>query len=438
TDDWYLTKSWRQQVMSSTTGRAVIRNGLMAYSLFQDWGNSPTEYTSGDKQSLHNLTKLAFAATNATIPATAQLTEIERLLGLNSDETPIKWHFKVATGPTYTLFLDTRTRRQFDRMTSAPGLLQSSAMEEQIPSPESLQNPEAIFIVSPAPVLGMALFEEVVQSFKVKAASQDFEAWSFNNNTFEKFLDRIQAFKKVILLSGDVHYGFTMSMDYWKKKKAPSTGYSVSKIIQLVSSACKNETDMVPAPIFINARINQLQSEGLLPAKRLGWANKLAVSVTGDVTFSNRMRLKKEPVLLSPGPSWIDPPGSNANSISPEPDWAWQFDAIMDVRAETARPENIRMTVIADDSGYATNKKEFYEKVMERHIENSKKHVSRRFVWNNNLGLVKITKQASEYTVSHELWHFLSDDDEDADPKPYTVFVQSLAFAPEANIPLIP
>ncbi|MCH5600863.1 metallophosphoesterase family protein, partial [Niabella ginsengisoli] len=41
TDDWFITKRWNNQVLSKPFGRDIIRNGIMAYSVFQDWGNSP-------------------------------------------------------------------------------------------------------------------------------------------------------------------------------------------------------------------------------------------------------------------------------------------------------------------------------------------------------------------------------------------------------------
>jgi hypothetical protein len=439
TDDWFITKQWRQQVLAAPAGRAVVRNGLMAYSLFQDWGNVPSDYLSGDKKTLKDNIVAMFnpAATDFPDKTGGKVNATDGLLGLNNDDNPIKWHYSVQTGPTKTLFLDTRTRRQYDRQVSPPGLLKDDALTTQVPTPESLQNPEVIIIVSPAPVLGMSLFEEIIQPLNFQASksatSRDYEAWSFNAPVFEKFLDRIQAFKKVILLSGDVHYSGSFLMDYFKKKKSPATGFSKSKIVQLISSACKNETDMVPSPLFISGRVNQIQAAALFPAERLGWKDKLNVTVNGSKTFSNAMRLKKEPVLLSPGPSWFP-----ATTIAQEPDWAWSFDALRDNRPESERPLKIRMTIIDSDAELTTSPKTFYEKLMDRHIENSKKNVSRRFVWNNNLGMINLKKVGNEIVVEHELWHFLDDDGKDAEPQPYTVYKVNMAFAPDSARPTIP
>ena len=41
TDDWNLTREWREAVATSPTGRRLVANALAAYWLFQGWGNDP-------------------------------------------------------------------------------------------------------------------------------------------------------------------------------------------------------------------------------------------------------------------------------------------------------------------------------------------------------------------------------------------------------------
>src|SRR4029450_14059731 len=41
TDDWYLNPIWRDRVLTNPLGRTIIRNGMLAYALFQGWGNDP-------------------------------------------------------------------------------------------------------------------------------------------------------------------------------------------------------------------------------------------------------------------------------------------------------------------------------------------------------------------------------------------------------------
>ena len=44
TDDWNIGRAWRDQVYTSPLGRRIITNALVAYALFQDWGNDPLRY----------------------------------------------------------------------------------------------------------------------------------------------------------------------------------------------------------------------------------------------------------------------------------------------------------------------------------------------------------------------------------------------------------
>src|SRR5207245_287002 len=47
TDDWYLDGAWCHRVLASPLGRRGIRNGLLAYALFQAWGNTPEQIDEG-------------------------------------------------------------------------------------------------------------------------------------------------------------------------------------------------------------------------------------------------------------------------------------------------------------------------------------------------------------------------------------------------------
>ena len=41
TDDWNISRAWRDQVYTSPLGRRIVTGALAAYALFQDWGNDP-------------------------------------------------------------------------------------------------------------------------------------------------------------------------------------------------------------------------------------------------------------------------------------------------------------------------------------------------------------------------------------------------------------
>jgi hypothetical protein len=41
TDDWNLSGRWVENVNAKPLGRAILRNGLLSFALFQAWGNDP-------------------------------------------------------------------------------------------------------------------------------------------------------------------------------------------------------------------------------------------------------------------------------------------------------------------------------------------------------------------------------------------------------------
>src|SRR5947209_20289316 len=54
TDDWFLDRSWCQRVLASPLGRRIVRNGLLAYALFQAWGNTPQQFAEQSGMALLN------------------------------------------------------------------------------------------------------------------------------------------------------------------------------------------------------------------------------------------------------------------------------------------------------------------------------------------------------------------------------------------------
>jgi hypothetical protein len=45
TDDWYLTGRWTKRALGTRLGKNIIGNGLLAFALFQSWGNDPMAWS---------------------------------------------------------------------------------------------------------------------------------------------------------------------------------------------------------------------------------------------------------------------------------------------------------------------------------------------------------------------------------------------------------
>ncbi|HSF52779.1 MAG TPA: hypothetical protein VLA71_03455, partial [Algoriphagus sp.] len=246
TDDWAITKRWNNQVLSKPFGRDIIRNAMMAYAVFQDWGNNPEEYKEAISMIFDDMTdstkkkaqfllyagEYAFRYVNNSHLNTLRtevIDKMENMLGMGSQPASLKWNYNVKLGATQAIVLDTRTQRHYESLNTVPELVSESALLTQTPDTLT-DNPPFVFVVSPCPVLGLPNFEELVQpaataiiSLKSKSDGNpgiiggnlnfDFEAWGFSVPGFERLIARLDTYKKVILLSGDVHYGATTVMD---------------------------------------------------------------------------------------------------------------------------------------------------------------------------------------------------------------------------------
>jgi hypothetical protein len=434
TDDWLLSGDWRQRVFSKPLGVNILRNGLMAYTLFQGWGNDPEQFTEGGdappernqrkakSDLLRHITQL-YPEGATTGPATSAVTAIDTLLrldgsdipaDLNADNQPVTWFYTVPSGSTTTYVLDTRTMRSYDDgLRAAPALLSDLALDRQLDRQlEADPNTEgAIIVVSPAPVLGMSLFEELIQPATAalgKSYKADFEAWSLNIAGFESFLNRLAPLQRVVLLSGDVHYGSSIAMDYWKNDGVTPR---VSRFVQLTASAFKNG---LPAPdrLLLSGGIQKLADNGLntlfggraVPAERHGWRGN--VTKSGRIASRHLIRLHANPVVLSPL-GWI--PGT---SVSPPPDWQWRMKMIMDERRAADLPSKIQVLELATDfTEGGGNMASAYVAIIERHREAFSKAMGRRVVFPSNVGIVGFFKKDAQLFVRHRFWFQLTDDD---------------------------
>ena len=140
-DDWNISMKWKNEVYGNTLGKAIVRNGLMAYALFQDLGNTPSEYAKADSKKTALTTEIVNYAKTANF-STFSTVAIDKILGITdgSAKLEINWHYLVNSGPKVkTLFLDTRNRRSFKDLNARPALLSKEAFEEQFKLlPESL------------------------------------------------------------------------------------------------------------------------------------------------------------------------------------------------------------------------------------------------------------------------------------------------------------
>jgi hypothetical protein len=222
TDDWYLDGRWCRQVLDSALGRRVIRNGLLAYALFQAWGNTPEQFDENNGVALLN-------AVNDWRGEESDACEeiIERTIGLPvsfsgsgelmRSEQALHWNYTYE-GPRYqVIVMDTRTQRFYRTPGEFPGLLSPKAMHTQLAS-VARNEAEVVIIISATPVIGVDFIESIQfwSHWRVRDNyAYDCEAWALEWGTFQHFLKTVSAMRRVVFLSGDVHYAFGSSLEYW-------------------------------------------------------------------------------------------------------------------------------------------------------------------------------------------------------------------------------
>jgi hypothetical protein len=225
TDDWNLTSAWRAGVQQSPTGRRFVANALAAFWAFQGWGNDPNLYDASFKDTIRG-----FLTQRGDIDAAT----FEHALWSFD-----RWGFYVPTDPP-TIFLDTRTQREYDSPDGAARLIGYAGRKATLAAAvRAGHRPgQPLILVSPVPVYGLALQERAQTLLKhmVGAYEVDLEEWQSNPQGLVDFMtcliDELQL-PSCLFISGDVHYGMNLTVAFsWKDQGLPIT--------QLVSSAQKH------------------------------------------------------------------------------------------------------------------------------------------------------------------------------------------------------
>jgi hypothetical protein len=286
TDDWNITREWHENVKTSKCGKQIVANALAAYWAFQGWGNDPSQYNGDfiDKVVDYlgkngNMTEAAFQ---------------DLLWNFNN------WTYTAPISPV-TIVTDCRTQRQYDSYDGPPQLLSKESFRSilQKATEANYKKGNPIIIVSPTPVFGFLLLEALQKALAniTGVYTLDLETWFANESgvvNFLSFLVQSLGPRHCIFLSGDVHYGFTISAAFvLLQKLSESDEYLHMSITQLTSSALKT-TSLVKIAFVseIMGRIRQL-----CPWKqevRICWMNS---DFNYNWLSSKSLRVRRKPTL---------------------------------------------------------------------------------------------------------------------------------------------
>ncbi len=428
TDDWNLTGRWLSRVYSKRPGKAIVRNGAMAYGLFQGWGNDPKLFAADGNNKDFLDEAVALYAGNGPFPAAAS-ARMEEILGFPGTAAAkrAKWHYRI-DGPRHrTIVLDTRSLRDTGSAVStrSPKLLGDS-LDTQIPNGPLSDGRELLVVISAPPVLGPNLFDKVMQPLAaaVKDTSNaisnllkdgpyvakqelrralkytdgaeafDFESWASNEEHQEQLFKKLASYSSVVLLSGDVHFGCTLTLDYWKGSSA-----TPARIVQLTSSGARNGWEMYLESQFRKSTAFQDLLGGVL-VERVAWNGAAKVNVPAGLHIGpgRRARMKRSPALL-PVIGW--PAGT---TVTGTPDWRWRLKLVRDTRTGGVNgappdPPPLASDIIpsASFAGYLGLAKRHALTTM------TQPRLLRSLMFLSNVGLVSFRDAGGSITLTHRL-----------------------------------
>jgi hypothetical protein len=355
TDDWYLDGAWCAGALHSPLGRRIVRNALYSYALCQAWGNDPDQFDAPNGRSFLAVVD-RWRADEAGAQDGADAALLAAHLGLPDafsgvgtlprTDRVLRWHFMVETPAYRMLVLDERTRRVYEQPHAAPGVLSEEAMAEQIGAPIPGDG-RLTLLVAQTPVLGVSIVA-TIQFLRRDHYVYDRESWALNARIWQQLLQRLARFGRVVILSGDVHYGYGATLEYWEQAEG-SAVCGAATIVNFTSSAFKNAAAGFQKALLTVAypRLLYLLSQGRLPPVDLfGWDG-------GTVANTNALAAATQAVRRSMLAVWWSAPRiialvrSKAALLLPAHPWPAQtFDQCPPARRlrvrylrDTAQPE---------------------------------------------------------------------------------------------------
>lgn len=324
-DDWNLNQAWCLRVLGKPLGRRVVQNGLLAYALFQAWGNTPDQFRADQpgqylldavehwsKSQGSDETSWAAIARYLGLPATDPMTGLPRFRQdgecwvLDHDPEALTWNYRVRGACHEVIVLDTRTWRGYpiaEKATAPPRLLSVSAFERQLW--QRLQDcdredcpVDLTLIVAPTNLFSLQLIDWI-QHWNLKQhkvyANDVGDAWNIHKPALAKFLSTLFSHREhVIVLSGDIHYGSAVHLEYWNHPESTdATDCNPCVLVQLTSSAIKNSE--------LKTRLVHTKLKSLLPEGDriwIGWNHPPGMQeVTSHpllpIKHSNNSKLEK-------------------------------------------------------------------------------------------------------------------------------------------------
>jgi hypothetical protein len=446
TDDWYMNKEWCTRVLGQPLGIRLVRNALLAYAIFQAWGNTPAQFATGQPgAALLTLAASAsapagFTAANDTalqaalnIPAPAAGGSLG---GLTHSANTLAWHYKVALdgAPYEVLVFDTRTWRRMpgDPM-DPPELIGPAGFTQQIADfGTRAAGAKVTIAVVPGPIFDLPymtdLKERNLKTPRGVGATitrkdnfvLDREPWDGQAVAQQRLLGHLFARNaNLVALAGDVHFGFTARMAMWATSLFEHAGTAQTGVIaQFTSSPLCNEDRGFAGPYkFTTGGFDRATLDSGTVPKYLdiaGWnTTQGSVNVGRQKNFG--FWSTYHPWMLTTVPAVLRVNEIPSDAKMNAEDWRYrvdflQIDASVPARTAAASTKAVPPGTTAD--------------ALHNGQDLLKKGGGRQVVGANNLGRITFSSGAGgKLSAIQELWWRV---DGIPNPQPYSVWTVSL------------
>ena len=305
-DDWYLNRAWCYRVLGKPLGRRVVQNGLLAYAIFQAWGNTPEQFELGKPGDKLLKAAVIWSKSGGTdqeasnmiskclgLPELNPKTNLPKLkldndvLILDRDygdgTIPLEWHYTLRSLKHEVIVLDTRTWRGYppgeNEEIAPPRLLCPTAFLNQIQHPleltETLKHThtsdiELTFVILPTNLVSLQIID-IVQQWQLEKGnvfdSDVGDAWNLNEVALSRLLAELfQRRRAIVVLSGDIHYSAALHLSYWWGccPKTPNREFeNAGVLVQLTASPFKNSE--------LKTHVIHTKAKSLVPEPSQDW-----------------------------------------------------------------------------------------------------------------------------------------------------------------------
>ena len=230
-NDWNVDPTWQSKLLR-LGGEQLLVDGLVAYWVYQGWGNLVRDTTTD-----HPLLAIMHDAVQSREDVLEKLRSCIRADIYK--QTTIRWHYSIPTQPSIfvanarterTTILDQNSDAVYEpmrimsreQMQDIEQWLQQQNFPIFVSSVPVLLPPligmlqyltgERVWLGSDSPALLRRLGKRIARAQKFVAARVSFDHWPLYATTWHEFLHLIQQRRQeIIILSGDVHFSYALT-----------------------------------------------------------------------------------------------------------------------------------------------------------------------------------------------------------------------------------